>query len=286
MSISPGTLYVVATPIGNLDDFSLRARRILSTVDFIAAEDTRHSSILLKAFDITGKERISLHEHNEAEHSQRIVARLLAGETGALISDAGTPLVSDPGFRLVRAVQAENLALSPIPGASAVTAALSVAGMATDRFAFEGFLPARATARRKRLAALAEEARTLVFYEAPHRLVALLSDCVELFGGDREAALARELTKIHESIRRAPLEKILHRLTSGEEPARGECVVLIAGAPERASGYSTEPLLKALLAEGLSPSVSAGIARRLSRQPHRRLYRRALELSRELRQGE
>lgn len=286
MLISPGTLYVVATPIGNLGDFSLRAREVLSAVDFIAAEDTRHSNTLLKAFGITGKKRISLHEYNEADRSPRIVARLLGGEAGALISDAGTPLVSDPGYRLVRAVQAENLSVSPIPGPAALTAALSVAGLATDRFAFEGFLPARSAARRKRLAALADEPRTLAFYEAPHRLVALLSDCVQIFGGGREAALARELTKIHESIRRAPLEEILYRLTRGEEPARGECVLLVAGAPERAAEYATDPLLKALLAAGLTPSVSAGIAKRLSRQPHRRLYRRAIELSRELTQDD
>lgn len=276
-----GTLYVVATPIGNLADISDRARQILDAVDFIAAEDTRHSARLLQALEISTP-LLALHEHNEAAKAPALVSRLLHGETAALISDAGTPLVSDPGYRLVRAAQDAGIAVRTVPGASAPLAALSIAGLATDRFAFEGFLPARKAARQARLNELADEPRTLILFEAPHRLAAMLADCAACIGADREATLARELTKLHESCQRAPLGELARRVTEGEEPARGECVVLIAGAPAKATEHKAESdlLLIALIAEGVNPKTAAAVARRLFPDAKRRnLYQRALALA-------
>lgn len=278
---SNGTLYVVATPIGNLADISDRARQILDAVDFIAAEDTRHSARLLQALKISTP-LLALHEHNETAKAPALVARLLHGETMALISDAGTPLVSDPGYRLVRAAQDAGIAVRTVPGASAPLAALSIAGLATDRFAFEGFLPARKAARQARLNELADEPRTLILFEAPHRLAAMLADCAACIGADREATLARELTKMHESCQRAPLGELARRVAEGEEPARGECVVLIAGAPETATDNEdeSERMLEAMTAEGVNPRTAAAVARRLFPGAVRReLYRRALELA-------
>ncbi|MGA7965289.1 MAG: 16S rRNA (cytidine(1402)-2'-O)-methyltransferase [Gammaproteobacteria bacterium] len=276
------TLYVVATPIGNLADISERARQILDAVDFIAAEDTRHSARLLHALDISTP-LLALHEHNEAAKAPALIERLLHGESAALISDAGTPLISDPGYRLVRAAQDAGIAVRTIPGASAPLAALSIAGLATDRFAFEGFLPPRKAARQARLKALAGEPRTLIFFEAPHRLAAMLADCATSFGAEREATLARELTKLHESCQRAPLGELARRVAEGEEPARGECVVLIAGAPtapDDASPVESDPLLAALIAEGVSPKTATAVARRLLPNFKRRdLYQRAVELA-------
>lgn len=276
----PHTLYIVATPIGNLGDLSERARNILQSVDVIAAEDTRHSARLLKAFSIDSP-MVSLHDYNEADRAPDIIGHLKKGESAALISDAGTPLVSDPGYRLVRAAQAAGIPVRTIPGPSAAIAALSVAGLPTDRFAFEGFLPARKSARRARLQQLVEDPRTLIFFEAPHRLKDLLADCLTVFGPEREAALARELTKLHESSQRASLDELYSRVDSGKEPARGECVVIVSGADERqrASEVECDEVLKALLAEGVSPSKSAAIARRLFPDTKRRdLYQRALDL--------
>jgi 16S rRNA (cytidine1402-2'-O)-methyltransferase len=204
---TPGTLWVVATPIGNLEDLSPRAQRILAEVAQVVCEDTRHSGRLLAAFGI--RQRLaSLHEHNEARVAPGLVERLVAGESMAVISDAGTPLLSDPGYRLVRAAAAAGVTVSPVPGPSALLAALSVAGLPTDRFAFEGFLPAKAAARRARLQALAEESRTLVFFEAGNRVAALLQDAIECLGAAREAVLARELTKLHEQVYRGNLAQL------------------------------------------------------------------------------
>lgn len=278
--IEPGTLYVVATPIGNLGDLSERARRTLEAVDFIAAEDTRHSAKLLNAFSIV-RPMVALHEHNEAGRAPALIARLQNGESAALISDAGTPLVSDPGYRLVRTAQDAGIHVRAVPGPSAAIAALSIAGLPTDRFAFEGFLPARKAGRRKRLDEVSEETRTLVFYEAPHRLKDLFADCLSAFGPAREGALVRELTKLHESVHRASLAE-LHRLVeTGEEPARGECVVLIGGSEVQsaASELESDAVLQALIGEGVSPSTAAAVARRLFPGAKRReLYQRALEL--------
>ncbi len=278
MSLRRGTLYVVATPIGNLADLSPRARDVLAKADFVAAEDTRHTHRLLRAAGIT-RPLVSLHEHNEATRTPKIVSRLTAGENAALVSDAGTPLVSDPGYRLVRAAQEAGITVVPVPGPSAVTAALSAAGLPTDRFVFEGFLPSRAAARRKRIAELAEEGRTLVFFEAPHRLAATLEDCAEVFGADREAAVARELTKLHETIRRAPLAKLAHATASGDIPTRGECVVLISGAQTATRRTDVEQLLRALTAEGVGARTAAAVARRVTGLQKRELYQRALRLA-------
>lgn len=280
MSVAPATLYVVATPIGNLDDLGARAREILAGVTVVAAEDTRHTKRLLAAWNI-GAKLLALHEHNEAVRAPELVRRLHAGESVALVSDAGTPLVSDPGYRLVRAAQDAGVAVRAVPGPCAAVAALSVAGLATDRFAFEGFLPARAAARRKRLGELEADARTLVFYEAPHRLAATLADCVQAFGTEREAALARELTKLHESVRRAPLGELARLVESGEEPALGECVLLVSGAGEPVPEDDADALLEALLAEGVSAKTAAAVARRLSARPRRELYQRAIELKKQ-----
>lgn len=278
--IEPGTLYIVATPIGNLGDLSERARRTLEAVDFIAAEDTRHSARLLNAFSIS-RPMVALHDHNEADRAPAVIGRLRDGESAALISDAGTPLVSDPGYRLVRAAQDAGIHVRTVPGPSALVAALSIAGLPTDRFTFEGFLPARKSARRKRLDELAADPRTLVFFEAPHRLKDLLADSLAAFGPAREGALVRELTKLHESVRRAPLAE-LHRLVdTGEEPALGECVVLVAGSGEQSAAMELESdaVLQALIGEGVNPSTAAAVARRLFPEAKRReLYQRALEL--------
>jgi len=206
-SVTIGTLYVVATPIGNLADISERARQVLAAVAVIAAEDTRHSGQLLKHLAISTP-MLALHEHNERQASQGIIERLQRGEDVALISDAGTPLLSDPGYLLVGAAHQAGIRVSPIPGASAMLSALSAAGLPTDRFVFEGFLPARAGPRRSRLEALQHEPRTIVYYEAPHRLLESLQDMLDIFGAGRPAVLARELTKIHETIRLSTLGEL------------------------------------------------------------------------------
>ncbi len=225
----PGSLYVVATPIGNLGDLSTRARDTLQSCGLIAAEDTRHTGILLKAFGIT-TQQLALHDHNEAARSQDIVQRLRAGVSVALVSDAGTPAINDPGFELVRAVAAAGLKVVAVPGPCAAIAALSIAALPTDRFCFEGFLAARAAARRQRLRELAGEPRTLVFYESPHRIVECLEDCAAAFGLNRPAAVVREATKLHESVYRGTLSELLARAAADADFRRGEIVLLVGGA--------------------------------------------------------
>ena len=222
-------LYVVATPIGHLQDLSIRAREVLASVDGLLCEDTRHSAILLGHYGIKTSLR-SLHQHNEASRLPELLAELQAGRDLALLSDAGTPLVSDPGGRLVRAVMEAGIRVVPIPGASAVLAALMVAGFAADRFVFQGFLPRTAASRREVLQTMRCEQRTMVFFEAPHRLVAMIQDTAAAFGEERLACLCRELTKMHEDIRRAPLGKLVAALVEGMIPALGECVVVVEGA--------------------------------------------------------
>jgi 16S rRNA (cytidine1402-2'-O)-methyltransferase len=221
-------LRVVATPIGNLADLSPRAREALATADLIAAEDTRHSAQLLRYL---GLERplVSLHEHNESARVPALIARLQAGETIALISDAGTPLLSDPGAGLVGAAVSAGLRVTPLPGASALLAALCVAGLPAERFSFEGFLPAKTMARRQALEALANDARTLVFYEAPHRIVDTLKDALAAFGADRQAVVARELTKLHETVYRGSLGELAAMAPQEPNLARGEIVLLVQG---------------------------------------------------------
>lgn len=222
-------LYVVATPIGNLTDMSERALNVLRDVDLIAAEDTRHSGILMRHFAIDTP-CIAYHEHSGEAVEQRIVKCWESGGRVALVSDAGTPLISDPGYRLVRQAQALGVDVSPVPGACAAIAALSVSGLPTDRFSFEGFLPAKTQAREQRLGELVDSTATMVFYEAPHRVEECLSSMMQVFGGQREAVLAREISKAFETIRRAPLEELLSFVAGDSNQRRGEIVLVVAGA--------------------------------------------------------
>ncbi|MFY2763333.1 16S rRNA (cytidine(1402)-2'-O)-methyltransferase [Arenimonas sp. MALMAid1274] len=267
-----GTLYVVATPIGNLGDLSPRAREVLSAVDAICAEDTRHTRQLLVAVGID-RPLLALHEHNEGEIAWKLVERLKSGDALALVSDAGTPLVSDPGYRLVREVRAAGLAVSPIPGACAAIAALSVAGIPSDRFCFEGFLPAKSSARRERLAALSRETRTLVFYESSHRIEESLRDLVAMFGGDREAVIGRELTKLFETVLGDTLDTLAAQVAADEHQRKGEFVIIVRGCDDDASARLLEgQRLYAKLAEHLKPSLAAKLAADISGAPRKSLY--------------
>ncbi|WNL43686.1 16S rRNA (cytidine(1402)-2'-O)-methyltransferase [Halomonas sp. PAMB 3264] len=261
----PGTLYVVATPIGNLEDLTPRAARILESVSRIAAEDTRHSARLLSHLGIS-KPLLSLHEHNEAHRVDTLDAYLEAGESIALISDAGTPLISDPGFILVRALRSRNRHIVPIPGVCALTAALSGAGLPTDRFIFAGFLPAKAGARRQVLENYQKREETLVFYESPHRITATLEALAEQMP-ERPIVLARELTKTFETFLQGVASELLDILAADPNQARGEFVVMIGGAPAarevREQSIDDETLLKTLLDEGVGVKQGAAIAANL-----------------------
>lgn len=273
MNAQPGRLWVVATPIGNLDDLSARAAEILREVPLVAAEDTRHSAPLLARIGSRAR-TVALHEHNEREQAARLVESLQQGSDIALISDAGTPLVSDPGFRLVRAAREAGIVVSPVPGPCAAIAALSVAGLPSDRFVFEGFLAAKASARRERLGALVAESRTLIFYESGHRIVGALKDMREVFGAQREGVVARELTKIFETVLDAPLGELVERVEADANQQRGEFVVLVAGA----SGEAADATLAegrrvfALLCEEMSPAHAARMAARITGAPRKQLY--------------
>jgi len=269
---TPGTLHVVATPIGNLGDLSPRALEVLRTVSAICAEDTRHTRQLLAHF---GLERplLALHQHNEDAQAEQLVARLQAGDSLALVSDAGTPLVSDPGFRLVRAARAQGVRVSPVPGACAAIAALSVAGVPSDRFVFEGFLPAKGGARRDRLEQVAAETRTLMFYEAAHRIEETLADMATVFGAERRAVLARELTKLFETVLDGSLSDLRARVESDPNQRKGEFVVIVEGAGEDADARIREGRrLFAKLGEYLKPSQAAKLAAELSGAPRKALY--------------
>lgn len=267
-----GTLFIVATPIGNLGDLSPRGLDTLRAVAAICAEDTRHTRQLLGHFGVD-KPLLALHEHNESDVADKLVARLLAGESLALVSDAGTPLVSDPGYRLVRAARAAGIRVSPIPGASALIAAMSVAGLPSDRFVFEGFLSAKASARRERLAMLASETRTLVFYESSHRIEDALADFVAAFGGERPAVLARELTKLFETVLDGTLAELLARVRADENQRRGEFVVLVQGAGDDADAKVIEGRrVYAKLSEHLPPSTAAKVAAEITGAPRKMLY--------------
>ena len=281
----PGRLYVVATPIGNLGDLSARARDTLLASDLIAAEDTRHTGVLLKHFGIQIP-LVSLHEHNELERAPQLISRMQDGAAISLVSDAGTPGISDPGFDLVRAAAAAGLEVIAIPGPCAALAALSIAGLPTDRFCFEGFLPARRAARRTRLAELAPEPRTLVFYESPHRVLKMLEDCVQGLGDARAAAVAREITKLHETLYRGSLSQLAARAAAEPDFARGEIVVVVAGASFKAAadaggadghGGALDRVLKPLLAE-LPLKQAANLAAEIAAVGGNEAYRRALQL--------
>lgn len=270
-----GTLWVVATPIGNLDDFAPRAIAVLKRAAVVAAEDTRHSQVLLARFAIATP-AVAYHEHNERTMSDKLVARLLAGEDVALVSDAGTPTLSDPGYRLVRAAREAGVRVSTVPGPSAAVAALSVSGLASDRFVFEGFLPARGAARRARLEALRDDERTLVFYEAKHRIEETLADLVEAFGGERRAAIARELTKLHETVLDGTLAALAARVAGDAEQRLGEFVLVVAGAEstdEDARRQRDGERVFALLAKELPAGKAAKLAAAITGAKRNALYR-------------
>lgn len=275
-----GRLQVVATPIGNMGDVSARARQALESAAAIAAEDTRHTGALLQALGIA-RPLLSLHSHNETQRVPEILARLAAGETIALVSDAGTPLLSDPGYELVRAATDAGIAVEAIPGPSAITAALAVAGLPVSRFCFEGFLPARARERRAHLAQLAGETRTLVFFEAPHRIAATLADLAAELGGERRAAVARELTKAHETVYRGTLAELAQRSAVEDNFQRGEITIVVAGAARQAAGVDTALLRRAvdLLSKELSPSRAASIAAQLTGATRSEAYALAMRHS-------
>ena len=274
--LGPG-LYLVATPIGNLADFTLRAVSVLARSDIIYCEDTRHSRQLLTQYGISRALR-AYHEHNEERELPRILKELADGRSVALISDAGTPLISDPGFKLVRESAAAGHRVVSIPGPSAVIAALSCSGLPTDRFLFAGFLPAKQAARRARLAELANVSATLIFFEAPSRMVESLSDMAEVLGPERQAAVARELTKLHEEVRRAPLGRLAERGTDIEQ--RGEIVILV-GPPQPSEATDEEILtcLEARLAQGSLRDVSREVAEMLG-VASRRVYDLAVRMKR------
>jgi len=270
--VKSGTLYVVATPIGNLSDISERAREVLAAVSAICAEDTRHTKSLLQAFGIE-KPLIALHEHNEGDIAWKLVERLKTGDSLALVSDAGTPLVSDPGYRLVREVRAAGFAVSPIPGACAAIAALSVAGIPSDRFCFEGFLPAKSSGRRERLQNLAREPRTLVFYESSHRIEESLEDFVAIFGAEREAVIGRELTKLFETVLGDTLGSLLEKVQQDENQRKGEFVIIVRGCEDDAGVALAEgQRLYVKLVEHMKPSQAAKLAAELSGAPRKALY--------------
>ena len=276
MSIAKGVLYIVATPIGNLEDLTPRAQRVLQEVDLIAVEDSRHSRPMLQHYSITTP-LVALHEHNEILLLQKIVARLQAGGSVALICDAGTPLISDPGFPLVRACHRNGITVSPVPGPSAVICALSVAGIPPDRFTFEGYPERKRAARRKQLEALAEEPRSIIFYESSHRIQESLSDMADAFGHDRPATLARELTKVHETIVQARLGELCELLRCDADQRRGEFVIIIAGAVSVKDEVKllSEKILHELLKE-LSISQAVSLTARITGLKRNLLYKVAL----------
>lgn len=277
MSKERGRLDVVATPIGNLADLSDRARETLSSADLIAAEDTRHTGALLASLGIS-RPMISLHEHNESARAAELLSRIEGGARIALVSDAGTPLLSDPGYELVRRVLERDLDVGVVPGASAITAALAVAGLPTDRFCFEGFLPAQAGERRSRLASLAAEQRTLVLFEAPHRIAACLTDLASAFGGERRAAVAREMTKLHETVYRGTLSELAARAAQEENFARGEITVVVQGAPPIAVDTTQLKQIVSVLLRELPPGKAAALAAEIAGARRNEAYSVAMEL--------
>jgi len=268
-----GKLWVVATPIGNLGDLSARAREILCSVDLIAAEDTRHSAALLQHIGSSVR-TFALHEHNEREAGEQLVQRMRDGAAIALISDAGTPLVSDPGYRLVCAAREAGISVSPLPGPCAAVAALSVAGLPSDRFVFEGFLPAKSAARRARLETLRAETRTLIFYESSHRIAEALDDLATVFGDERRAVIARELTKLFETVLAGTLAELRARIAADSNQQRGEFVLLVAGADEDADAARLAEGRRVfeLLRRELPPSRAAKIAAEISGASRKLLY--------------
>jgi 16S rRNA (cytidine1402-2'-O)-methyltransferase len=281
--MSESALYIVATPIGNMGDMTPRAIEVLNSVDLIAAEDTRHSLRLLQNFGIRTP-MWTVHDHNERTQADRIVQRLLEGENIALISDAGTPLISDPGYVLVRRVREAGVRVISVPGACAMIAALSVSGMPTDRFIFEGFLPAKEQARLNVLKTLADETRTLVFYESPHRILASLQSMCDQFGAERNVTVARELTKTFETVHGDRLGALIEWVRDDPNQQKGEFVVLVQGCSDQKGGLKEEGLdtethrILELLLEELSLKQAASLAAKITGVKKKRLYQAALEM--------
>lgn len=275
---NPGTLYVVATPIGNLSDMVPRAVETLQTVALIAAEDTRHSSRLLSHFDIKTP-CVAYHDHSDEQRTEQLIARMHAGDSIALISDAGTPLVSDPGYRLVRSARQAGIQVVPIPGACAMIAALSAAGLPSDRFAFEGFLPAKQVARCTQLQNLAADPRTLIFYEAPHRILETLQDMAQVFGPEREVVMARELTKTFETIKGDKVADLAAWVAADTNQQRGEIVLLVHGAPKPENEAMTPAQMHTMkvLLEELPVKQAASIGAKLTGLKKNFLYDWALQ---------
>lgn len=277
MRQTSGKLYIIATPIGNLDDLSPRARQTLADVDLVAAEDTRHTGRLLSHIGVKTR-LLALHDHNEEQAVGRVMTALESGQSVALLSDAGTPLLSDPGYRLVRAAHRGGIVVSPIPGPSAITAALSAAGLPTDRFCFEGFLPAKKAARRQVLESLVHESRTLVFFESVHRIADALDDMCRIFGEERPAFVGRELTKMHEQCVQETLGYLRDKVNDHSIVSKGEFVIAVGGsvdAPE--SSLDVNRLLVAL-ATKLSAKDAARVATRATGLSRNELYERLLKL--------
>lgn len=267
----PGRIELVATPIGNLADLAPRARDVLANADIIAAEDTRHTAGLLRQLGVQ-KPLVSLHEHNEGQRLQELIRRAREGALVAVVTDAGTPLVSDPGFVLLRAALDAGVPVSAVPGPSAVLVALALSGLPPDRFCFEGFLPARSAARRERLRALAGEMRTMVFFEAPHRIVDSLEDMAAIFGGERSAAVARELTKLHESVYRGSLMRLLQIAAEEANFARGEITLVVSGGEPAAADDAFVLRALELLAAEMPPSRAAAVVAQLTGRRRAEVY--------------
>jgi len=277
VSIVKGALYIVATPIGNLEDLSPRAKAVLKNVDLIVAEDTRHSKPMLNQFGIETKIR-AYHDHNERIQTPVLIEQLQAGMSIALISDAGTPLICDPGYHLLLAAHAEKIKVIPVPGPSALISALSVAGFSSEKFVFEGYLPARKTARRQRLQQLKGETRTLVFYEAPHRILASIEDAIICYGDERQAVIAKEISKRHENIQRGRLSGLLAWLHSDIDLSKGEFVVVIQG--DKTSQFDTQEasrILKILLADH-SVKQAARLTGEIMQGNRNDIYKLAMDL--------
>jgi 16S rRNA (cytidine1402-2'-O)-methyltransferase len=275
--MSIGTLYIVATPIGNLEDITLRALRILKEADLIAAEDTRHTQKLLNKYDIHTS-LTSYHDHNKAEKAPVLVSRMLEGKSIALVSDAGTPGISDPGYFLIKLAVDQHVPVVTIPGATAAIAALSISGLPTDSFVFEGFLPSRHTARVKRLGELQKEQRTLVVYEAPHRIRQTIGDLLNVLG-DRKAVVTRELTKVHEEVIRGTLSGIQGHLAKGT--SKGEFTVIVHGAEEHPPQATMDPreyLRNLMLHHGLSKKEAVAAAAKDLGLPKKDVYKESLKL--------
>jgi 16S rRNA (cytidine1402-2'-O)-methyltransferase len=277
VSKARGRLDVVATPIGNLADLSARARETLASADLIAAEDTRHTGTLLASLGIS-RPLISLHEHNESARCADVLSRIEGGARIAVVSDAGTPLLSDPGYALVSQALERGIDVGVVPGVSAITAALAVAGLPTDRFCFEGFLPAQTGERRSRLADLAAEQRTLVLFEAPHRIAACLADLAAAFGAERRAAVAREMTKLHETVYRGTLSELAARAAQEENFARGEITVVVHGAPPAATDTTQLKQIVSVLLQELPPGKAAALAAEITGARRNEAYSAAMEL--------